>query len=111
VGECTGWSRFAWADGFFYRRVYFTKLTYCKGGMDVCDYCETAYYKNDSGREFGKLFDKTLDYTGEIQLSWIKESGMKTGYELYMNDNDACTDLSVPVDFCPKCGRSLNPHN
>ena len=87
------------------------KLTYCKGGMDVCDYCETAYYKNDSGREFGKLFDKTLDYTGEIQLSWIKESGMKTGYELYMNDNDACTDLSVPVDFCPKCGRSLNPHN
>ena len=77
----------------------------------MCDYFETVYDTNDSGREFGKLFDKTLDYTGEIQLSWIKENGMKTGYELYMNDDDARTDLSVPVDFCPKCGKSLNSKN
>lgn len=77
----------------------------------MCNYCETAYDRNDSGREFGKLFEKTLDYTGEIQLSWNKENGMKTAYELYMNDDTTCTDLSVPIDFCPKCGRNLNSQN
>ena len=73
----------------------------------MCEYCETAYGRNANGREFGKLFDKTLDYTGEIQLSWIEENGIKTGYELYMNDDAVCTDLSVPVNFCPICGRKL----
>ena len=77
----------------------------------MCDYCEIAYDRNDRGREFGKIFDKELDYTGEIQLSWIKENGTNMGYELYMKDDAACTDLSVPVDFCPKCGRKLNPQN
>lgn len=77
----------------------------------MCDYCETVYGKNDSGREFGKLFDKTLDYSGEMQMSWIRENGSKTGYELYMIDDAFGTDLSVPVDFCPKCGRNLNPQN
>lgn len=76
----------------------------------MCEYCETVYYENDSGRKFGKLFEKELDYTGDIQLSWMEDNGVKTGYELFMDDDAACTDLSVPVDFCPKCGRNLNPH-
>ena len=73
----------------------------------MCDYCETAYYKNDSGREFGKLFDKTLDYTGEIQLSWIKESGMKTGYELYMNDNEPALIYQCQLIFAQSADEAL----
>lgn len=27
------------------------------------------------------------------------------------NEVAACTDLSVPIDFCPKCGRKFNSKN
>lgn len=74
----------------------------------MCDYCERIYAENGSGRKFGKFFENPLNYTGEIQLSWRIENGTKIDYELYMNDDVHVCDISVPICYCPKCGRKLD---
>ena len=71
----------------------------------MCKYCEETYYQNYYGRQFGKDFEKTTPYTGDVFVSWLIKNGEKVSYELYMNDNDCCCDISVPIQFCPKCGR------
>lgn len=73
----------------------------------MCEYCERVYYENDSGRKFGKTFEKELSYTGDVQLSWLKRNGMNVDYEIYMNDDECVCDISVPVSFCPKCGKEF----
>ena len=40
----------------------------------MCDYCETAYYKNDSGREFGKLFDMMPALIYQCQLIFAQSA-------------------------------------
>lgn len=73
----------------------------------MCKYCEETYYQNEYGRQFGKDFEKTTLYTGDVCVSWLIENGEKVSYELYMNDDDCCCDISVPIQFCPKCGRKF----
>lgn len=73
----------------------------------MCKYCEETYYQNEYGRQFGKDFEKTTPYTGDMCVSWLFKNGKKVSYELYMNDDDCCFDISVPIQFCPKCGRKF----
>ena len=73
----------------------------------MCKYCEETYYQNDYGRQFGKDFEKTTPYTGDVCVSWLIKNGEKVSYELYMNDDDCCCDISAPILFCPKCGRKF----
>lgn len=74
----------------------------------MCEYCEVIYEINGAGRRFGKNFKKELSYTGEICLSWMVNNGEQVEHELYMNDDECCCDISVPVQYCPKCGRKFN---
>lgn len=55
-----------------------------------------------------KICMKGLNYTGEIQLSWRVANEIKTDYDLYMNDDVNVCDISVPVLYCPKCGRKFD---
>lgn len=73
----------------------------------MCEYCEQVYFENDSGRKFGKIFEKDISYTGDVQLSWINKNGVNTDYNIYMNDDDCVCDISVPISFCPKCGKEF----
>ncbi len=73
----------------------------------MCKYCEESYDQNEYGRQFGKNFEKTTPYTGDVCASWLIENGEKVSYELYMNDDECCCDISVPVQYCPKCGRKF----
>lgn len=54
-----------------------------------------------------KTLKKTTPYTCDVCVSWLIENGEKVSYELYMNDDDCCCDISVPIQFCPKCGRKF----
>lgn len=74
----------------------------------MCEYCERVYFENENGRKFGKLFEKELSYSGEVQLSWVKEKGVNRDYNVYMNDDESVCDISVPISFCPKCGRRFD---
>lgn len=73
----------------------------------MCKYCEEIDYINEAGRRFGKNFEKELSYTGEMCISWMVENGKQVEHELYMND-ECCCDISVPIQYCPKCGRKFN---
>lgn len=73
----------------------------------MCEYCEHVYSENDYGRKFGKIFEKDTPYDGEVQLSWINEKGINSDYQIYMYDDTCRCDVSVPISFCPKCGRKL----
>lgn len=72
-----------------------------------CEYCEVIYYINPAERRFGNSFKKDMQYDGEVQLSWVMDRGVKSDYRLYVNDDVAVTDISLPVNFCPICGKKL----
>lgn len=74
---------------------------------NMCKYCGESQYQNEYGRQFGKEFEKELSYSGEVCVSWLIKNGNKTSYELYMTDNEFYCDISVPIQFCPKCGRKF----
>ena len=70
----------------------------------MCEYCEKAFYKNDYGREFGKLFPENT-YKTDVQISWKED---KTDYNIYANNDNLACDVSVPIRFCPMCGRKFD---
>lgn len=73
----------------------------------MCEYCEQVYFENEVKRKFGKIFEKDISYTGDVQLSWIKRNGVNMDYNIYMNDDEYVYDISVPISFCPKCGKKF----
>lgn len=70
----------------------------------MCEYCEKTFYKNDYGREFGKLFPENT-YNTDVQISWKED---KTDYNIYTNNDNLAYDVSVPIHFCPMCGRKFD---
>lgn len=74
----------------------------------MCKYCEKEDYVNDNGRRFGQSFEKEIPYEADVCISWLVENGKGISYEIYMNDDSCGCDVSVPIKFCPMCGRKLS---
>lgn len=73
----------------------------------MCRYCEETFERNEYEREFGKSFEKESPFSGEMCVSWITRNGQQEQFELYVNDDDYVFNISIPIRFCPKCGRKL----
>lgn len=81
-----------------------------KGLLGFCE-CKGCWNRRDFDMDIvahfenGKKVTKTVRICEQHAIEAVKGGTLKN---VIFEDN---TDLSVPVDFCPKCGRSLNPHN